>query len=78
MPRSSAQSDFVFTAAPPQDEDNEVALPETAKVVGLPKAIWKTRFASKRATFWVYLFVGVTLFLLLVLTLVGPHIPSGE
>ena len=76
MPRSSAQSDFVFTAAPPVDE--EVELPETAKVVGLPKAIWKTRFASKRATVWVYTFVALTLFALLVLTLVGPHIPSGE
>ena len=73
MPRSSAQSDFVI-AAPPQ----EVELPEPAKVASLPRAIWRTHLASKRATFWVYAFVGLTLFLLLVLTLVGPHIPGGE
>ena len=55
-----------------------VQLPAEADPVALPKATWHTNLASARATTIVYWFVGVTLFLLLVLTVVGPHIPSGE
>ncbi len=77
MPRSSAQSDFVIQS------ENEVfsepvQLPPEADPVMLPQATWRTNLASTRATTVVYWFVGLTLFLLLVLTIVGPHIPSGE
>lgn len=77
MPRSSAQSDFVIRA---DDEvfDQPVQLPREADPVALPKATWVTNLASARATKLVYLFVAFTLLLLLVLTVVGPHIPSGE
>jgi hypothetical protein len=77
MPRSSAQSDFVIQS------ENEVfsepvQLPAEADPVVLPAATWRTNLASARATKLVYWFVGFTLLMLLVLTLVGPHIPSGE
>jgi hypothetical protein len=77
MPRSSAQSDFVIRA---EDEvfDQPVHLPSGANPVALPKAVWVTNLASARATNFVMWFVFVTLALLLVLTVVGPHIPSGE
>lgn len=72
MPRSSAQSDFVI-AAPPKP----VELPESADAVSLPRATWRTPFASKRATFWVYAFVALTLLALFVVTMIAGHIPSG-
>jgi len=75
MPRSSAQSDFVIRAEP---EVFDVELPRQADPVSLPRAIWVTHLASARATKIVMWFVGITLALLVVLTLVGPHIPSGE
>ena len=75
MPRSSAQSDFVIQAAP---EVFEVELPPETNAVSLPKATWRTNMASARATKWVLAFVFLTLLLLLVLTVVGPHIPGGE
>ncbi len=53
-------------------------LPPQADLVSLPKATWRTHLASARATKIVYWFVFLTLAMLLVLTLVGPHIPSGE
>lgn len=76
MPRSSAQSDFVIQSE--SEVFSEPALPPQADPVALPKATWNTHLASERATKLVYWFVGVTLFMLLVLTVVGPHIPSGE
>ena len=75
MPRTSAQSDFVF-AAPVVEQ--VVELPPGAEPVKLPRAIWRTPFASARATRWV---LGITFFMLAALAIllaVGPHIPSGE
>ncbi len=77
MPRSSAQSDFVIQS------ENEVfsepvQLPPEANPVMLPMATWRTNLASTRATTLVYWLVGLSLLLLVVLTVVGPHIPSGE
>jgi hypothetical protein len=77
MPRSSAQSDFVIQADG-EVFDQPVQLPPEADPVALPKAIWRTPLASTRATKLVYWFVFLTLGMLLVLTVVGPHIPSGE
>lgn len=77
MARSAAQSDFVVRS----DEevfDQPVHLPPQADPVSLPKARWITNLASARATKLVYWFVFLTLAILLVLTVVGPHIPSGE
>ena len=76
MPRSSAQSDFVIQS------ENEVFsepvhLPPEADPVTLPMATWRTNLASTRATTVVYWFVAFALFALVVLTVVGPHIPSG-
>ncbi len=77
MPRSSAQSDFVIQSESEVFAE-PVRLPPEADPVTLPTATWRTHLASARATSLVYWFVGLTLFLLLVLTVVGPHIPSGE
>ena len=75
MPRSSAQSDFVIRAEP---EVFDIELPKHADPVSLPRAVWVTHLASARSTKVVMWFVAITLALLVVLTLVGPHIPSGE
>jgi hypothetical protein len=77
MARSSAQSDFVFTPGETM-EPAEIELPTTTDPVSLPKAKVRTRFASERAT---HIIMGITFFMLLVLvilTVVGPHVPSGE
>ena len=79
MPRSSAQSDFVIDRARPKTLRRfDIELPKQADPVSLPHAIWVTHDASARATKIVMWFTGITLALLLILTLVGPHIPSGE
>ena len=56
----------------------EVELPAAAFPVSLPKAFLRSPEASAFATRWVMRATIVILFALLVLTLVGPHIPSGE
>ena len=76
MPRSSAQSDFVIQSE--HEVFSEPALPPQADSVSLPKASWHTNLASARATTLVYWFVGLTLLTLVLLTVIGPHIPSGE
>jgi hypothetical protein len=76
MPRSSAQSDFVIQSE--HEVFSEPALPPHADAVSLPKATWRSNLASARATTLVYWFVGLTLLSLLLLTVIGPHIPSGE
>lgn len=76
MPRSSAQSDFVIQSE--HEVFSEPALPPEAGAVSLPKATWHTNLASSRATTLVYWFVGLTLLSLMLLTVIGPHIPSGE
>lgn len=78
MPRSSAQSDFVIRADDEVFDQPEPPAREAPSGSALPKALWVTNLASERATKLVYLFVAFTLLLLLVLTVVGPHIPSGE
>ncbi|MFN0249734.1 MAG: hypothetical protein ACKV2T_22825 [Kofleriaceae bacterium] len=70
-----AQSDFTVAREPPA---SVVELPEEAKVVELPKAELLTNEASARSVKWVYIFTAVVLFALVVLTVVGPHIPAGE
>jgi hypothetical protein len=77
MPRSSAQSDFVIQSESEVFAE-PVRMPAEADPVTLPKAIWQTDLASARATKIVYWFVGLTLLALLLLTVIGPHIPSGE
>lgn len=74
MPRAAGQSDFVPERPPEPDE----LLPLAAKTVLLPKVSLWTQVASSRSTKWVLIFVAVVLLALLVLTMVGPHIPAGE
>jgi hypothetical protein len=88
MPRSSAQSDFVFTSGETDGAAADAAemaiaveleqLPPAAQPVALPKATLRTRFASARATKWVMGFTFFVLAILVIMTIVGPHIPSGE
>jgi hypothetical protein len=75
MPRSSGQSDFVVQAQP---AELPVELSVGAKAVDLPRAIWRTPFASARATRVIMAVTLLMLFALAVLCAVGPHIPSGE
>ncbi|HEU0032675.1 MAG TPA: hypothetical protein VFQ53_18715 [Kofleriaceae bacterium] len=77
MPRSSAQSDFVVKPREPEPEP-VVELPEGADAVQLPRAVLKSTEASARATRLVMTITFVVLAALVILTLVGPHIPSGE
>lgn len=80
MPRSAAQSDFVVTPAPPVEDDELVGAPigvGTAPVE-LPRARLRTRFASARATRVVMTFTFIVLAALMLLTVIGPHIPAGE
>ncbi|MBX3156725.1 MAG: hypothetical protein KF773_12035 [Deltaproteobacteria bacterium] len=77
MARSSAQSDFVFTPGETM-EPAEIEPPDRTSPIALPQAKVRTRFASTRLT---RIVMGVTffmLFVLTILTIVGPHIPSGE
>ena len=53
-------------------------MPKVAEPVMLPKASLWSNLASARATKWVLGFVAFVLLALLLLTLIGPHIPSGE
>jgi hypothetical protein len=77
MPRSSAQSDFVVLADPDPVPDPE--LPAAAGPVRLPPRAWlRSNEASAIATRIVMIATGLVLAALLVLTLVGPHIPAGE
>ncbi|MEO7731580.1 MAG: hypothetical protein ABIY55_11450 [Kofleriaceae bacterium] len=72
MPRSSAQSDFTVVRAP-----DPVVLPAAAGPVTLPRAELRTTEASALATRWVMRATFAMLFALLVLCMVGLHIPSG-
>jgi hypothetical protein len=75
MGRSTGQSDFVFETP---SEPADVELPKVADPITLPKASRWEHLASATATRWVLGFVFLALVMLVVLTLVGPHIPSGE
>jgi hypothetical protein len=79
MPRSSAQSDFVVQARPAEEDPPlEGPIGEATAPVELPRAAIRTRFASAGATRFVMTFTFIVLGVLVLLTLIGPHIPSGE
>ncbi len=73
---SPAQSDFTVTREPPVEV--VVELPDGAKVVQLPRADLRSNEASASSVKWVYILTAMVLFALLVITVVGPHIPAGE
>ncbi len=73
---SPAQSDFTVTREPPVEV--VIELPEGAKVVQLPRAELRTNEASASSVKWVYILTALVLFALVVITVVGPHIPAGE
>jgi hypothetical protein len=75
MARSPAQSDFVVERPAPIAE---VVLPDEAQAVSLPRAEVRTNLASAGATRWVLTVTIVMLVALVLLLLIGPHIPAGE
>ena len=75
MARSPYQSDFTVTREP---DPVPVELPGTADPVSLPKATLQSNEASARSVKWVYILMVVMLLALLIITMVGPHIPTGE
>jgi hypothetical protein len=77
MPRSAAQSDFVVRREP-TEEVLVVELPDGAKAVDLPRAKLVSHEASARATRIVLWATLIMLAALVLLTVIGPHIPSGE
>ncbi len=74
MARSPFQSDFVVRREEPPPP---VALPEGADAVSLPTATLQSSEASARATRWVMILTVFVLAALVVLCVVGPHIPGG-
>ena len=74
MARSPFQSDFVIQRDEPPPP---VALPEGADAVTLPTATLRSPEASARATRWVLILTFVVLAALVVLCMVGPHLPGG-
>ncbi|MBS1120024.1 MAG: hypothetical protein H6Q90_2252 [Deltaproteobacteria bacterium] len=77
MARNAAQSDFVVQREPaPAIEPAE--LPEGASVVELPRAAWRSPFASARATRIVFVAMFLVMIVLALLMVVGLHIPTGE
>lgn len=77
MPRSSAQSDFVIQSAP-EEVLPEGPLGEATGPVELPRVVLRSSEASARATRIVMTFTFVVLAVLVLLTMIGPHIPAGE
>lgn len=66
-------------ARPAEEEDPpEGPIGEATAPVELPRALLRTRFASAGATRFVMAFTFIVLGVLVLLTLIGPHIPSGE
>jgi hypothetical protein len=79
MPRSQAQSDFVvYPAAAPTDGTQPVEPVDEAAPGALPPAALRSVEASATATRWVMALTWFMLILLVLLCLIGPHIPSGE
>lgn len=76
MPRSSAQSDFSVTREP--DPVALIELPASAHPVSLPRAVLRSTEAGALATRWVMRATFFLLLALVLLCLIGPHIPSGE
>jgi hypothetical protein len=77
MPRSAAQSDFVVQSSPPTEAPPAGPIGEATGPVELPRARLRTPFASERATRLVMSFTFIVLAVLVLLTLIGPHVPSG-
>jgi hypothetical protein len=75
MPRSAAQSDFVVD---PEPEVFDEPLPPDVDPVSLPRAVLRSNEATARATKIVMTMTWIVLGALVLLTLIGPHIPSGE
>ena len=75
MPRPPGQSDFVFEQPV---EIVDVELPEEARVVQLPRATAISKFASAGATKWMLILTAAMLIALVLLLMIGPHIPAGE
>jgi hypothetical protein len=78
MPRSAAQSDFVVQASPLEADLPAGPIGEATGPVELPRAVIRTAFASERATRLVMAFTFIVLAALALLTVIGPHVPSGE
>jgi hypothetical protein len=78
MPRSAAQSDFVVQTSPPEEELSDGPIGDGTGPVELPRAAVRTTQASERATRFVMTLTLIVLGLLVLLTLIGPHVPSGE
>ncbi len=74
MARSPFQSDFVVHRDEPPPS---IALPEGADPVRLPTATLRSPEASARATRIVMTLTFIVLAALVVLCMVGPHIPGG-
>lgn len=55
----------------------DVELPAAADAVGLPRATVRTNQASARATRIVLTLTWIMLTILVLMLLIGPHIPSG-
>jgi hypothetical protein len=75
MPRSEAQSDFAVVRPP---APVVIELPEIAGAVSLPRAQVRTTEAGAFATRWVMRATLLLLLALIVLCMIGPHIPAGE
>lgn len=76
MPRTAAQSDFVFRAPDPEPVARE--LPPGIDPVALPRVTLRSTEASERATWWVMRATWLVLLALALLCAIGPHIPAGE
>lgn len=77
MPRSAAQSDFVVETTVP-DVLPEDPIGDTTSPVELPRAAVKSNQASAAATRFVMILALIVLGALMLLTVIGPHVPSGE
>ncbi len=85
MPRSPLQSDFVIQEPEPEAPELDPDGPpigEATAVVEMPRripfAVWRTNQASSRATKIVMTATWIALAILLLMCLIGPHIPAGE
>lgn len=69
---------MVQAPPPPEVELPAAPIGEATGVVELPRAVLRSPFASERATRLVMTFTFIVLGVLVLLTLIGPHIPAGE
>lgn len=65
-------------ARPAEEDLPEGPIGEATALVELPRAAIRTPFASAAATRLVMTFTFLVLGVLVLLTLIGPHIPAGE